>query len=93
MDVAPHYEWLKQVSLHLIVDDQHDEDDRRPTQPLVRPATATATAPAITEPTSGMKAPKATNSARGATSGTPRIVRAMAMTTPWKTATMSVPRM
>ena len=62
------------------------------TRPLLSPATPTARTPVTTAPTSGTKLPRPTSTARGKASGTPRMVRVMAMTIPWKAATMRVPR-
>ncbi len=61
-------------------------------QPLVAGTTRIASPPATSTPTSGTNAATNMNSASGATSGAPMIVRVTPITTAWIAATATVPR-
>src|SRR5262245_1260594 len=61
-------------------------------QPLVASTTRIASPPATSTPTSGTNAARNMNKASGATSGAPRIVSVIPMTTAWMAATTTVPR-
>ena len=62
------------------------------TQPLAIRATITASAPAITAPMSGTKAPRNTSDASGSASGMPMIARPVPMPTASTSATRNVAR-
>ena len=57
--VSSDHERLEGVGFDLVVEHEHRDHDQAATNPWLRPATPTASAPVTTAPTSGTKLPKA----------------------------------